>query len=218
MSLPAGGYGLGPGTRPGSAAPSTDRAEMGTDSYKPDSVPALRRATTIPLSDRNPELTLPWQGRCGPHRCSLFGLAPEGVCTAPSISLGAVGSYPTFSPLPGARFRALRPATRSGRFVFCGAVLPTASGPWYPAFQRDFLPCGVRTFLPPRRSRGEGGGRPLSVTRPKIPREAGFATAGRGASRAVPFSRPKGTESLSPGHRPGRDGAQGVRPEGSRYP
>ena len=32
---------------------------------------------------------------------SLFGLAPNGVYRAPSIALGAVGSYPTFSPLPG---------------------------------------------------------------------------------------------------------------------
>ena len=31
---------------------------------------------------------------------SLFGLAPNGVYRAPSITLGAVGSYPTFSPLP----------------------------------------------------------------------------------------------------------------------
>ena len=32
---------------------------------------------------------------------SLFGLAPNGVYRAPAIALGAVGSYPTFSPLPG---------------------------------------------------------------------------------------------------------------------
>jgi len=32
---------------------------------------------------------------------SLFGLAPDGVYRAPLITLGAVGSYPTFSPLPG---------------------------------------------------------------------------------------------------------------------
>ena len=30
----------------------------------------------------------------------LFGLAPRGVCHAPDIAAGAVGSYPTFSPLP----------------------------------------------------------------------------------------------------------------------
>jgi hypothetical protein len=30
----------------------------------------------------------------------LFGLAPRGVFRAPGIAAGAVGSYPTFSPLP----------------------------------------------------------------------------------------------------------------------
>ena len=30
----------------------------------------------------------------------LFGLAPRGVCHAPDVAIGAVGSYPTFSPLP----------------------------------------------------------------------------------------------------------------------
>ena len=49
----------------------------------------------------------------------------------------AVGSYPTLSPLP-----------REGRFAFCGTVLPAAYRPRYPAFQPDFLPYGVRTFLP----------------------------------------------------------------------
>ena len=31
---------------------------------------------------------------------SLFCLAPYGVCLAPSVTLGAVGSYPAISPLP----------------------------------------------------------------------------------------------------------------------
>jgi len=30
----------------------------------------------------------------------LFGLAPRGVFRAPDVAIGAVGSYPTFSPLP----------------------------------------------------------------------------------------------------------------------
>jgi len=30
----------------------------------------------------------------------LFGLAPRGVFRAPDVTIGAVGSYPTFSPLP----------------------------------------------------------------------------------------------------------------------
>ena len=30
----------------------------------------------------------------------LFGLAPRGVFRASDVAIGAVGSYPTFSPLP----------------------------------------------------------------------------------------------------------------------
>jgi hypothetical protein len=32
----------------------------------------------------------------------LFGLAPRGVYRAPDVTIGAVGSYPTVSPLPNA--------------------------------------------------------------------------------------------------------------------
>ena len=34
------------------------------------------------------------------QRGSLFGLAPGGACRAPFLAVGAVGSYPTVSPLP----------------------------------------------------------------------------------------------------------------------
>jgi len=30
----------------------------------------------------------------------IFGLAPTGVCPAVHVAMNAVGSYPTFSPLP----------------------------------------------------------------------------------------------------------------------
>ena len=51
----------------------------------------------------------PIRGRTAP--CPLFGLAPNGVCRAALLALGAVCSYPTFSPLP-------RP--KPWRFIFCG--------------------------------------------------------------------------------------------------
>jgi len=62
----------------------------------------------------------------------LFGLAPDGVCTAICITADAVSSYLAFSPLP-----------HKGAVCFllhfpspCGArALP------------GILPCGVRTFL-----------------------------------------------------------------------
>src|SRR5277367_3531671 len=51
----------------------------------------------------------------------LFGLAPRGVFRAPDVAIGAVGSYPTFSPLPASA----REAKTSRRFTCemtpCGA-------------------------------------------------------------------------------------------------
>src|SRR5580693_5584187 len=48
----------------------------------------------------------PWQERRSTSRASsplLFGLAPRGVFRANAIASEAVGSYPTFSPLPTVR-------------------------------------------------------------------------------------------------------------------
>jgi len=54
----------------------------------------------ICLSSQYPE-PIPRCGNCsGPLRGPLFGLAPDGVFRASALALGAVGSYPTFSPLP----------------------------------------------------------------------------------------------------------------------
>src|SRR5215204_5155428 len=73
--------------------------------------------------------------RVTPRR--LFGLAPTGGYRATAVTSGAVGSYPTVSPLP---FEALR---LLGRSVFCG--------PWSSPFGAQALPgslpCGARTFL-----------------------------------------------------------------------
>ena len=44
---------------------------------------------------------------------SLFDLAPNGVYPASAVTLGAVGSYPTISPLPLTR-----------RYNFCGTFHP----------------------------------------------------------------------------------------------
>lgn len=83
--------------------------------------------------------------RSGPLLGFLFGLAPDGVFRASAIALGAVGSYPTLSPLPAGP----KPGRRS---VLCGTfrrlVLhqPPAC---IPCGLRGVAPCGVRTFLPP---------------------------------------------------------------------
>ena len=60
----------------------------------------------------------------------LFGLAPRGVFRAPDVAIRAVGSYPTFSPLPNALRRnrqgcgfpqaCRRGANVTGGLIFCG--------------------------------------------------------------------------------------------------
>ena len=54
-----------------------------------------------------------WSVWVTPRR--LFGLAPTGGCRATTVTGGAVGSYPTVSPLPV-------PLAGSGRSIFCGPV------------------------------------------------------------------------------------------------
>ncbi len=59
----------------------------------------------------------------------LFGLAPRGVFLASVIAAGAVGSYPTFSPLPASRSIRRPPEgfpsvchreTLGRRYILCG--------------------------------------------------------------------------------------------------
>ena len=71
---------------------------------------------------------------------SLFGLSPNGVFRAPSIALGAVGSSPTFSPLPCSFYP-------TGRFIFCDTIRHSQFEPKTPSLSRGILPFDVRTFL-----------------------------------------------------------------------
>jgi hypothetical protein len=76
----------------------------------------------------------PLQERRSMSRASsplLFGLAPRGVFRALAIASEAVGSYPTFSPLPTcehcetSRRFCLRDATvlrSAGGLIFCGTI------------------------------------------------------------------------------------------------
>ena len=76
--------------------------------YKPDSVPALRRATAISLRPASLRGSCsqpasrpgfrPESGRAVPAR--LLGLAPGGVYRAVPVTRNAVSSYLAFSPLP----------------------------------------------------------------------------------------------------------------------
>src|SRR5688572_4957910 len=83
---------------------------MVLESCKPNSVCAACAAERIIcLSDQYPGLIPLARDRSGPLPSPLFGLAPDGVFRAASLALRAVGSYPTFSPLP-------RACTRGGMF------------------------------------------------------------------------------------------------------
>ena len=58
-----------------------------------------RGSFVLAASTRNRQATIANDGPpvwSGQPRGFLFGLAPDGVFRAPSITLGAVGSYPTF--------------------------------------------------------------------------------------------------------------------------
>ncbi len=57
----------------------------------------------------------------------LFGLAPTGVYRATFVTEGAVGSYPTLSPLPHNRFY-----PKARRFAFCCTVRRTKLTPHAP--------------------------------------------------------------------------------------
>ena len=145
---------------------------------KPNFVCARCRAERIIcLSSQNPGPVPRFGTWSGPLRGPLFGLAPDGVFRASALALGAVGSYPTFSPLPQPRCRG------HGGLIFCGTVrrdasrhhLPRVSRrePGWPASMlfargvapgsgrlRGIAPFGVRTFLLPRIHSGKAILRP----------------------------------------------------------
>jgi len=89
------------------------RTRLGFGAGKPDSVPRLAALQSSFLSPVFTDAPLARgaaypQLSSGPLSC-LFCLAPDGVFRAASIAFGAVGSYPTFSPLP-AQNRSSEPA------------------------------------------------------------------------------------------------------------
>jgi hypothetical protein len=119
--------------------------QIGGRACKPDSVRrktlALRRDDHSSRFRIAPELQQPTRG--SQQRSSsealhtgwaspplLFGLAPRGVCHASNVAIRAVGSYPTFSPLPNSPdhhwpalgFASSLPprSMRTGGLSFCG--------------------------------------------------------------------------------------------------
>ena len=79
----------------------------------------------------------------------LFGFAPGGVCRAANVTAGAVGSYPTLSPL-----------LPEERFAFCG-TFPEPAANRLPAGRYPApLFHGARTFLHARLSASGRSSRP----------------------------------------------------------
>src|SRR5579884_2509312 len=105
----------------------------------------LRTERIICLSSQYPKpvpLNGTWSGQL---RGFLFGLAPDGVFRASAIALGAVGSYPAFSPLPAAETAGglFSVALSVERFLPFSRVYPCPA-----ARLRGIAPYGARTFLP----------------------------------------------------------------------
>src|ERR1700678_2407925 len=143
--------------------------------HKPNSVYAviplgealpLALISDLPGGFGNCSSRLTASGRYGARRgsfsalSSLFGLAPCGVYPACRVTVTAVRSYRTFSPLPD----------RAGRYVLCGTGRPRALTPASRTLSGT-LPCGVRTFLPrmPRLRQAFGSDRPVLLPVVSLP-------------------------------------------------
>jgi hypothetical protein len=88
--------------------------------------------------------------RVAPRR--LFGLAPAGGYRATTVASGAVGSYPTISPLP-----LIRTSRNTGRFLFCGPLRRLAAPRRYLAAYPVELGLSSDTSQHPRSSRSTSG-------------------------------------------------------------
>jgi len=79
--------------------------------------PNVWRLVTIYLGLRLPAASSNQpETKAGHFICLLFGLAPGGVCHACNVTITAVVSYTTVSPLPATNY--------SGLSILCGTFLP----------------------------------------------------------------------------------------------
>jgi len=182
-------------------APNIKRKNTGEPpACKPGSVGTTAHACAhtlhrmvIPLGVRSPERSsslpaarhpkVPLSRRAVSHR--LFGLAPTGVCRATAVTSGAVGSYPTVSPLPQ------RSLTTAVCFLLhCPSCTTRAV---HAQALPGSLPCGARTFLeePARTSRhtpysSRPSGRRFPVLQYKTPGRDNRTRAGDEVFRTMP--------------------------------
>jgi hypothetical protein len=129
------------------SAPRTNScAWRGDHSSRSRIAPGLKQPTRGLRALRRSETQT---GRASPPL--LFDLAPRGVFRAPSVATRAVGSYPTFSPLPNALDRRRRakgfalglpPRSKlTGGLSFCGTFRSRAANRAFALF--DAQPPGV---------------------------------------------------------------------------
>ena len=173
---------------------------------KPNSVCGLAAGENH-LSERSTRTPARLRGhRREPRLGSQLDLAPDGVCRAPALALGAVRSYRTFSPWP--------PVARrwSESLWHCPSARLPANRPRVSPAEpelRGIALCGVRTFLPrqaasdspPFRSCGDGnaagspeqgrGARPRNPPVTEPPR-AGWARHWERSSATGPKQRDAG--------------------------
>jgi hypothetical protein len=118
-----------------------ERAQRGDHSSRSRIAPGLKQPTRG--SQRLALASRTHTGWASPPL--LFGLAPRGVFRAPDVATRAVGSYPTFSPLPNALDRKRRVlgfaenlpprCKHHRRSIFCGTF-------------RSRVPCGALSLTP----------------------------------------------------------------------
>src|SRR6202034_629877 len=110
---------------------------------------SLRDSSSLPEGRSNPSFERSHTGWAGPPL--LFGLAPRGVFRAPDVATRAVGSYPTFSPLPNAQdqnwracgFSASLPPRSKLTGGLFSVALSVASSPRFASALRVTQPSGV---------------------------------------------------------------------------
>lgn len=157
-------------------APGEPGADDGHSS-RPAVADGLRQPTRIARAEE------PWAPLPEPAR-PLFGLAPGGACHATDVAAGAVGSYPTVSPLPAAE-------AAGGLFsVALSLGLPRAG-----VTRRHFsLESGLSSTLRPRPS-GHPRARPIARERRPgqrsrcAPAQARMAATSAGPGSPSPHGR-----------------------------
>ncbi len=157
-------------------ARASARARGSTLSYKPSSVshaghPGVRRRSFLWTAGHPATSSgLPAGSGEPPSSACLRGLAPDGVCLAIRVTANAVGSYPTFSPLPSF-------AGERRRFLFCGTLLGVTATGRYPAS------CSAELGLSFRPARSGANDRPNGVdaeehSTPSVPTKPSAVTKG----------------------------------------